>query len=63
MDKALEILNRSELQCIPNEITITDKTNGSYSFFISIGFIVVLTCVLLKIMKDADERRFPETSS
>ena len=62
MDKALEILNKSELHKIPNEISITDETNGTLSYIISVGFMVAVAYLLIKTISDANEKRLSKTS-
>ena len=63
MDKSLEILNQSELQKIPNEIPNSEKRDGTFSYIISIGFMVAVAFLFIKTISDANERRLPETSN
>ncbi len=62
MDKALEILNQSELHKIPNEIPKSKEGNESFSYIIGIGLMVAVAFVFIKTISDANERRLPKTS-
>ena len=62
MDKALEILNHSELHKIPNEIPNSKETDESFSYIVSISLMVAMAFVFIKTISDANERRHPKTS-
>ena len=63
MDKALEIINNSEIHTIPNEISNTNIKSGYAVSYLGYGVMLIIGYVLLKLIIDENKRRLSETSS
>jgi len=63
VDKALEIINNSEIHSIPNEIPNTNIKSGSVVNYLGYGVMLIIGYMLLKLIIDENKRRLSETSS
>ena len=63
VDKALEIINNSEIHTIPNEISNTNIKSGSAVNYLGYGVMLIIGYILLKLIIDENKRRLSETSS
>jgi hypothetical protein len=63
VDKALEIINNSEIHTIPNEISNTNIKSGSAVNYLGYGVMLIIGYMLLKLIIDENKRRLSETSS